>query len=141
VACGKGYYVRSLAHDLARGLGTVGHLTSLRRTRSGCFTLDEAVAGDAMRAEEITSRIAPLARAAARALPVVRLRGSAVDDARHGRLVAADAMAAADPRCRAPGAASAWFDEAGALIAVGRYEDDGRGRVIRGFAAHRIALA
>jgi tRNA pseudouridine55 synthase len=141
VACGKGYYVRSLARDLARGLGTVGHLTSLRRTRSGCFTLDEAVAGDAMRAEELTGRLEPLARAAARALPVVHLRGAGVDDARHGRLVAADAMTTADPRSGAPGAASAWLDEAGALVAVGRREDDGRGRVIRGFAANRNALA
>ena len=37
--CGKGFYVRALARDLARALGTVGHLTQLRRTASGAFTL------------------------------------------------------------------------------------------------------
>ena len=35
--CGKGTYVRSLARDLAVRLGTVGHVSALRRTRSGPF--------------------------------------------------------------------------------------------------------
>mgnify|MGYP003344064858 CR=1 FL=1 len=35
VVCGKGTYMRSLARDLARALGTHGHITQLRRTRSG----------------------------------------------------------------------------------------------------------
>lgn len=42
VDCGKGTYVRSLARDLARALGTVGHVVALRRTRVGAF--DEASA-------------------------------------------------------------------------------------------------
>ncbi|MBM3570177.1 MAG: tRNA pseudouridine(55) synthase TruB [Alphaproteobacteria bacterium] len=37
VECGKGTYVRSLARDLARALGTVGHVAALRRTRVGRF--------------------------------------------------------------------------------------------------------
>ncbi len=37
----KGYYVRSLGRDLAESLGTVGHLSSLRRTKSGPFSIDE----------------------------------------------------------------------------------------------------
>ena len=52
----KGYYVRSLARDLAAGLGTVGHLTSLRRTRSGCFTLAEALPLDTP-ADELAARV------------------------------------------------------------------------------------
>ena len=35
VACSKGTYVRSLAHDLGRSLGSVAHLTALRRERNG----------------------------------------------------------------------------------------------------------
>jgi len=35
VACSKGTYVRSLAHDLGRRLGTVAHLTALRREQNG----------------------------------------------------------------------------------------------------------
>ncbi len=39
---GKGFYVRSLARDLGRALGTGGHCASLRRTAVGSFTLDQA---------------------------------------------------------------------------------------------------
>jgi tRNA pseudouridine55 synthase len=38
VRCSKGTYVRTLAEDLARALGTVGHVTSLRRLALGPFT-------------------------------------------------------------------------------------------------------
>jgi tRNA pseudouridine55 synthase len=42
----KGTYIRSLARDLAHALGTVGHVTMLRRTRSGPFTLAQAISLD-----------------------------------------------------------------------------------------------
>ena len=41
--CGKGTYMRALARDLAQALGTLGHLSALRRTRVGPFGLDAAV--------------------------------------------------------------------------------------------------
>ena len=47
VACGSGTYVRTLVDDLGRALGGGAHVTSLRRTGSGRFTLDDAVALDA----------------------------------------------------------------------------------------------
>ena len=43
VDCGKGVYMRSLARDLARALGTCGHVAALRRTRVGPFDLSQAV--------------------------------------------------------------------------------------------------
>lgn len=43
VASGKGVYMRSLARDLARALGTVGHIAALRRVRVGPFTEAMAV--------------------------------------------------------------------------------------------------
>lgn len=43
VECGKGTYIRSLAHDWGRALGCGGHLETLRRTRSGPFTTDQAL--------------------------------------------------------------------------------------------------
>lgn len=46
VTCSKGTYVRSLARDLALALGTVGHVTALRRTRAGPFTLAQAISLD-----------------------------------------------------------------------------------------------
>lgn len=45
VTCSPGTYVRALARDLGAELGTGGHLTALRRTRTGEFTLDESVDG------------------------------------------------------------------------------------------------
>jgi tRNA pseudouridine55 synthase len=43
VSCSKGSYVRSLARDLALALGTVGHVSALRRTGAGPFTLAQAL--------------------------------------------------------------------------------------------------
>jgi tRNA pseudouridine55 synthase len=42
VRCSKGTYVRSLARDIARALGTVGHLASLRRVAFGPFEIEQA---------------------------------------------------------------------------------------------------
>jgi tRNA pseudouridine55 synthase len=42
----KGTYIRSLARDIAHALGTVGHVTMLRRTRAGPFGLDQAISLD-----------------------------------------------------------------------------------------------
>lgn len=43
VRCSKGFYVRTYAHDIGQHLGCGAHLSALRRTRSGKFTLDRAV--------------------------------------------------------------------------------------------------
>jgi tRNA pseudouridine55 synthase len=42
VVCAAGTYIRSLARDLGAGLGVGGHLTRLRRTRAGRYTVDDA---------------------------------------------------------------------------------------------------
>ena len=42
----KGTYIRSLARDIALALGTVGHVTMLRRTKAGPFSLDQAISLD-----------------------------------------------------------------------------------------------
>ncbi|MFC4271869.1 tRNA pseudouridine(55) synthase TruB [Sneathiella chungangensis] len=46
VICGKGTYIRSLARDMALKLGTVAHLTALRRTRVGPFSEKDAISLD-----------------------------------------------------------------------------------------------
>ncbi|MCC7192369.1 MAG: tRNA pseudouridine(55) synthase TruB [Phycisphaeraceae bacterium] len=43
VTCGKGTYIRSLARDIGRALGTGGHLASLRRLSVGPYDLSQAV--------------------------------------------------------------------------------------------------
>jgi tRNA pseudouridine55 synthase len=46
----KGTYIRSLARDIANAVGTVGHVTMLRRTRAGPFTLESAISLDKLNA-------------------------------------------------------------------------------------------
>ncbi len=128
LAVEKGYFVRSLARDLALSLGTVGHLTALRRTRSGSFTLDEAIALDTPE-DEMIARLLPLGIAAARALPVARLTDVGSADARTGR-----AVRPGDLDARGEGV-FAWVDAKGELVAVGEVGADGAGRVLRGFRA------
>ncbi|MGH8877756.1 MAG: tRNA pseudouridine(55) synthase TruB, partial [Stackebrandtia sp.] len=48
VDCTSGTYIRAIARDLGSALGVGGHLTALRRTRVGGFTLDEARGLDAL---------------------------------------------------------------------------------------------
>ncbi|MFT5468940.1 MAG: tRNA pseudouridine55 synthase [Verrucomicrobiales bacterium] len=43
VLCSKGFYVRTYAHDIGEKLGCGGHLSDLRRTKSGRFNLDRAI--------------------------------------------------------------------------------------------------
>jgi tRNA pseudouridine55 synthase len=55
--CGKGVYIRSLVRDLARVLGTVGHVAALRREGVGPFT--EAMAVPLVKLEELGHIPAP----------------------------------------------------------------------------------
>ncbi len=50
----KGTYIRSLARDIAYALGTVGHVTMLRRTKAGPFRVDQAISLDIL--EEYAKR-------------------------------------------------------------------------------------
>lgn len=57
VACGKGTYIRSLGRDLARAVGTVGHLSFLRRTAAGPFREDRAISLSKLEALGHNSRL------------------------------------------------------------------------------------
>lgn len=64
VSCSKGFYVRSYAHDIGDTLGCGGHLSALRRTRSGEFTLERAVRVDMLKnggADELINSMVSLA--------------------------------------------------------------------------------
>ncbi len=116
LTCAKGYYVRALARDLAARLGTVAHLTMLRRTASGPFAVAEA-----------SDALIPIATAATRAIGASALTEDGTVRARHGkRLTRADFVEARD-------GISAWLS-GGALVAVGELTVD-EGRVLRGFRA------
>jgi len=66
VECGKGTYMRTLAHDLGRALGCGAHLVALTRLAVGPFRLEEAlpldVIGKTAHLEDIYRRLIPLAR-------------------------------------------------------------------------------
>lgn len=70
VHCGKGFYVRALARDLGLALGTLGHLSALRRTQSGGFGVEHSVstdvivaaaAGDVEGRRELARKMLPIA--------------------------------------------------------------------------------
>lgn len=50
VVCSKGTYIRSLAHDVGQKLGVGAHLITLRRTRIGTFSVDDAFTTDEIEA-------------------------------------------------------------------------------------------
>jgi len=50
VSCSKGTYIRTLAQDIGRTLGCGAHLSALRRTQAGPFSLDRAVTLDQLQA-------------------------------------------------------------------------------------------
>ncbi len=60
IDCGRGTYIRSIARDLGEALDVGGHLTQLRRTRIGVFTIDRAVTLDQLQAEGIERHLSPL---------------------------------------------------------------------------------
>ncbi|HET7238296.1 MAG TPA: hypothetical protein VFI76_04680, partial [Terrimicrobiaceae bacterium] len=72
VVCSKGFYVRTYAHDIGRELGCGAHLSALRRTKSGRFSVDDAVSVEDLKVlprAELVNRIL--------SLPTVsRLRGA-----------------------------------------------------------------
>lgn len=59
VACSSGTYIRSLADDLGEALGCGGHITALRRTVIGRFTVDQAVAVDELDSENWANHLLP----------------------------------------------------------------------------------
>jgi tRNA pseudouridine55 synthase len=83
VRCGKGTYIRTLAHDLGEALGVGAHLTGLRRTRVGRFVLADAVGLDQL----ASARLVPLAEALAE-LPSLPLDDGQARAVRDGKLAA-----------------------------------------------------
>ena len=58
--CTKGTYIRVLAEDIAKALGTLGHLTALRRSRVGKFSIDSAITLSQLEALALDKRQAQL---------------------------------------------------------------------------------
>jgi tRNA pseudouridine55 synthase len=84
----KGTYIRSLARDIAHALNTVGHVTMLRRTRAGPFSLTSAISLDfleeAAKARALTRTVLPLT-AALDDIPALPVTPDQAQLLRHGQ--------------------------------------------------------
>jgi tRNA pseudouridine55 synthase len=119
--CSKGTYIRVLAEDLAKALGTCGHVTALRRVYVEPFasepmeTLESVIAS---RQEDRSPRVLPADWPLGH-LPRVSLSGAWMMRLMHGQAVPIEAALDA-PRIRL-------YDEAGRFVGIGA--GDGRGSV------------
>jgi len=90
--CGKGTYVRALARDLGRALGTLGHVEQLRRTRVGPFGEERAITLSALEAlaegghEVLLTALLPVETALCD-IPVLAIAGPDADRLRRGQPV------------------------------------------------------
>jgi tRNA pseudouridine55 synthase len=141
----KGYYVRALARDLGQRLGVPAHLSALRRTSSGEFRLQEAQPWPPTSPPSLLS----LSETVQRILPCLRLTEDGVGRARVGKVLdvthVIERLEGTQPLPQTtsgsvavlelPRGVSAWLDWGNELVALGCFDEDGQGRVMRGFAA------
>jgi len=112
LTCSSGTYVRALARDLGRKLGVGGHLTALRRTRSGAFSLQDAVSLEALSQRW---QPLPLAQVAQRCFPCHQVDADQSVMVCHGRALS---------RVRLPHSGPvALLDDTGEFLAL--YEQHG----------------
>ena len=119
VTCSAGFYVRSFAQALGELVGTGACLESLRRTRSGEFTLDQAVDLERVRQSSaaVTERWIPLERLLP-GLPLARLSEEGRKRVTHGQTLGPAHLAGAPPVLQGAGAWVRLLDGQGQLIAL-----------------------
>jgi tRNA pseudouridine55 synthase len=110
VECSSGTYIRALARDMGAALGVGGHLTTLRRTRVGAFTLDEA---QTLEEAERELRIMSLDRVVRSSFPTVTVSETQAGVIRNGRRLAGVIL---------PDGSTALLDETGHFLALYRQE-------------------
>jgi len=121
----KGTYIRSLARDIAHALGTVGHVTYLRRTKAGPFDDGQAISLDLLneigKGAALEDHLLPL-EAGLDGIPALNLDPESAQAARQGRIISG-----------LPHANGLYFaklaDVPVALIEI----SDGSAKVVRGF--------
>jgi len=86
----KGTYIRSLARDIALALGTVGHVTYLRRVKAGPFSEDQAISLDMLneigKGAPLEDQLLPL-EAGLDGIPALNLVPESVQAVRQGRII------------------------------------------------------
>jgi len=157
VECSTGTYIRALARDMGESLGVGGHLTALRRTRIGPFSIDSAhPLGDSLAAGSLAAgslATGPLAGAwlansllaaadvARQLFPTVTVDAQQATDMTHGKRIAIDPDAVtgshhnpAKPNAPTP---IAVIGPDGRLVGLVELVD-GRARVLVNFPTHGV---
>ncbi|WP_120521796.1 tRNA pseudouridine(55) synthase TruB [Arthrobacter celericrescens] len=114
VDCSSGTYIRALARDLGEALGVGGHLTALRRTKVGPYTLEQARTLEEL-AEELD--ILEMSQAARALMPSRELSEAESIEISYGRRIAAG-PAAGTPDAATPDKPVAAFAPSGELVAL-----------------------
>lgn len=83
VRCSSGTYIRAIARDLGEALGTGGHLTALRRTMVGPWSVEQAVSPDDIRPEAVMDPATLISQV----LPTVSVDRPTGDALSHGKRI------------------------------------------------------
>jgi tRNA pseudouridine55 synthase len=112
VECSAGTYVRAIARDAGRALGTRAHLAALRRTGIGPWAVEAAVPLEGASAASLAAALRPMDELVAH-LPRLELGPEAAERLRHGGKVEAERV----------GDGPVVLAAAGELLAVAEYRD------------------
>lgn len=125
IQCGKGTYIRSLAHDIGQELGCGAYLESLVRTRVGPFTLESAVNGQGLEQAlgdgSWRTLLLPVDYGLV-GLPAVTLHVEEEKDVRHGQAIQLGEAEAAALGQAAPGTQVRAYAEDGSLVGILSYD-------------------
>ncbi len=95
VTCSKGTYIRSLAEDVAKGLGTLGHVAVLCRLGAGPYQADMMITMEELQAmrdagafTEMDNRLLPT-YTALESMPIIQVTLAQAQDLLHGRAIQA----------------------------------------------------
>jgi tRNA pseudouridine55 synthase len=116
VVCSAGTYIRTLAEDIGRALGTGAHLAELRRTRAGRFDISQSVTLDELEQRtDPTTALIPK-EFAVEHLPSIILNATRVDKTKSGLSTRVHEAQFADNE------AVSMLDEKQNLLAIGFYD-------------------
>ena len=140
VACSKGTYIRTLAEDLAVALGTVGHLASLRRTRTGGFDLSAAQPLDAwMECDDATRSLWLLPTDSLVAeLPRIALNELDAKDLKNGKIVRYDGTQSSRAPAEGDGLLIRVYGPSEHLLGLAKLSPDGLLRAERLLSTHEL---
>ncbi len=121
ITCGKGFYVRSLAHDLGEALGCGAHMRSLSRRRAGAFHIDDAIglddAVERIERNDLSAALHP-PDAALASMPSMVLDDERAAAFRNGRPLPPDAS----PNAPSDGQSCRAYGADGAFLGIARYD-------------------